>query len=176
MTGITKRSFLVLFALLFVVAIIVSNRWQSANASSENNSPAKSPSKKTGKRAQAAPTFNKEVVRIFQKNCQTCHHPGDIAPFSLMTYKDARPWAAAIREQVILKKMPPWKPAPGCGDFRDARGLTQEEINTVVAWVDGGSTEGDAADLPAPLEFPDGWPLGAPGLIAQSDVDYTPPM
>jgi len=175
MTGIAKRSFLVLFALLVVVAIVVSNRWQSARASSENNSPAKSPLTKTGKRSQSAPTFNKEVVRVFQKNCQTCHHPGDIAPFSLMAYKDARPWAVAIREAVILKKMPPWKPAAGCGDFNDARGLSQDEINTIVAWADGGAPEGDAADLPAPLEFPDGWPLGAPDLIAQSDVDYTPP-
>ncbi|MGH9767419.1 MAG: c-type cytochrome [Blastocatellia bacterium] len=172
---IAKRSFLVLFALVIAAAIIVQNRWQLAEASSENNSPAKSASTKRGKRAQAAPTFNKEVVRIFQQNCQTCHHSGDIAPFSLMTYKDARPWAAAIREQVILKKMPPWKPAPGCGDFRDARGLTQEEINAIVAWVDGGAPEGNAADLPAPLEFPDGWSLGAPDLVVQSDVDYTPP-
>ena len=175
MTGIAKRSFLALFVLAIAAAIIVSNRWQLAEASSENNSPAKPASTKTGKRSQPAPTFNKEVVRIFQNNCQTCHHPGDIAPFSLMTYKDARPWAAAIREQVILKKMPPWKPAPGCGDFRDVRGLTQEEINTIVAWADGGAPEGAAADLPAPLEFPDGWPLGAPDLVVQSDVDYTPP-
>jgi len=175
MTGIAKRSFLALFVLAIAAAIIVSNRWQSAEASSENNAPAKSASTKTGKRSQSAPTFNKEVVRIFQNNCQTCHHPGDIAPFSLMTYKDARPWAVAIREQVILKKMPPWKPAAGCGDFRDVRGLTQEEINTIVAWADGGAPEGNAADLPAPLEFPDGWPLGAPDLVTQSDVDYTPP-
>ncbi len=176
MPRITKRPFLALFSLAFTAAIIVTNHWRTANASSEDGSLAKSASAKTSKRSQAAPTFSKEVVRVFQKNCQTCHHPGDIAPFSLMTYRDARPWAAAIREQVILKKMPPWKPAPGCGDFRDTRGLTQEELNTIVAWVDGGSMEGDAADLPAPLEFPDGWSLGAPDLIAQSDVDYTPPI
>ncbi len=172
MTTLLKRSLLILFVLSAAAALIVSsswsNRWLTAEA--KNNPPAK-----TGKRSQGAPTFNKEVVRIFQKNCQTCHHPGDIAPFSLMTYKDARPWAQAIREQVILKKMPPWKPAPGCGDFRDARGLAQEEINTIVAWADGGAPEGNPADLPAPIEFPDGWPLGAPDLIVQSDVDYTPP-
>jgi uncharacterized protein (TIGR03437 family) len=176
MTKIAKRSFLVLFALLVSMAVFVSNRWQPAEASSKDSSPAKSESTKTIKRAQATPTFNKEVVRIFQENCQTCHHPGDIAPFSLMTYKDARPWAQAIREQVILKKMPPWKPAPGCGDFRDPRGLAQETINTIVAWVDGGAPEGNAADLPLPIEFPDGWPLGAPDLVVQSEVDYTPPI
>lgn len=173
MIKIIKHSSLVLFALLFSATIFVSNRWDAAWASSNN--PGENSSTKTGKRAQSTPTFNKEVVRIFQKNCQTCHHPGDIAPFSLMTYQDARPWARAIREQVILKKMPPWKPAPGCGDFSDARGLAQDEINSIVAWVDGGSPEGNAADLPAPLDFPDGWPLGAPDLVVQSDVDYAPP-
>ncbi len=128
-----------------------------------------------GNRTQAAPTFSKEVVRIFQKSCQTCHHPGDIAPFSLMTYKEARPWAASIREQVIIKKMPPWKPVAGCGDFRDARGLSQEEINTIVAWVDGGSPEGNTADLPVALEFPDGWSLGAPDMVFTPETEYTPP-
>ncbi len=175
MTQIAKRSFLLLFVLSVAAAMFVASRWESAEASSKNNSPSKSASTKTGKRAQSAPTFNKEVVRIFQNNCQTCHHPGDIAPFSLMTYRDARPWARAIREQVVLKKMPPWKPVAGCGDFRDARGLSQEEINTLVAWVDGGAPEGNPADLPPPIEFPDGWPLGAPDLVVQSDVDYTPP-
>jgi len=168
----------VLCVLFLSAAFFISNRWDAARAFSEDSagkSSGPSASTKTGKRSQSAPTFNNEVVRVFQKNCQSCHHPRDIAPFSLMAYKDARPWAQAIREQVILKKMPPWKPAPGCGDFRDARGLTQEEINTIVAWVDGGAPEGNAADLPAPLEFPDGWPLGAPDFIAQSDVDYTPP-
>jgi uncharacterized protein (TIGR03437 family) len=176
MTDIAKRSSLVLFALFLSIWLFNSNRWDAAKAS-PNDSTNESTTKagKAGKRAQPTPTFNKEVVRIFQQNCQTCHHPGDIAPFSLMTYREARPWAVAIREAVLLKKMPPWKPAPGCGDFRDARGLTQEEINTIVAWADGGAPEGAPADLPPPIEFPDGWPLGAPDLVVQSDVDYTPP-
>ncbi|GEM_PF-262510 len=173
MTGIVKRSSLALFALFLSILLFNSNRWDAAKASSDNST--NGSSTKTGKRAQAAPTFNKEVVRIFQQSCQTCHHPGDIAPFSLMTYRDARPWARAIREAVILKKMPPWKPAPGCGDFRDARGLTQEEINTIVAWADGGAPEGAPADLPPPMEFPDGWSLGAPDLVVVPESDYTPP-
>ncbi|MGE0132117.1 MAG: hypothetical protein AB7U82_28885 [Blastocatellales bacterium] len=170
---IVKRYSLVVFALVFFVAAFVSNRWDAARASSKKKG--ENSSTKTGKRSQAAPTFNKEVVRIFQNNCQTCHHPGDIAPFSLMTYQDARPWARAIREAVLLKKMPPWKPAPGCGDFADARGLAQEEINTIVAWVDGGAPEGNAADMPTPIEFPDGWSLGAPDRVVASEVDYAPP-
>jgi len=127
------------------------------------------------RKAQAVPTFSKEVVRIFQKSCQTCHHPGDIAPFSLMTWQESRPWAKSIREKVLLREMPPWKPVAGCGEFQDARGLTDEEIQTIVAWVDGGSPEGDPADLPAPLEFPDGWSLGAPDLVVVNNESYTPP-
>jgi uncharacterized protein (TIGR03437 family) len=179
MTSFVKRSFLALFALAVAAALIVSYRAPQAGASSNKDTSkdtsVKPAPSKTSKRSQLAPTFNKEVVRIFQANCQTCHHPGDIAPFSLTNYKEARPWAQAIREQVLLKKMPPWKPAPGCGDFSDARGLTQDEINTIVAWVDGGAPEGNAADLPPPLEFPDGWSLGAPDLVVQSDVEYSPP-
>ncbi|MFN0124818.1 MAG: hypothetical protein ACKV2V_30310 [Blastocatellia bacterium] len=127
------------------------------------------------RRQSSAPTFNREVVRIFQKSCQTCHHPGDIAPFSLMTYKEARPWAKAIREQVALREMPPWKPVAGCGDFQNVRALSQEEINTILAWVDGGASEGAAADLPAPMEFPDGWPQGEPDLVIKPAVSFTPP-
>ncbi len=174
---IVRLSF-ILCVLIFSASFLISTHWDEARAFSEDAAGKSAPnatSTKSGKRSQTAPTFNKEVVRIFQNNCQTCHHPGDIAPFSLMTYKDARPWAVAIREQVILKKMPPWKAAAGCGDFRDVRGLTQEEINTIVAWADSGAPEGNAADLPAPLEFPDGWSLGAPDLVVASDADYTPP-
>lgn len=130
---------------------------------------------RTRVQAAAVPTFNKEVVRIFQKNCQTCHHPGDIAPFSLMTYKEARPWAKAIREAVITKQMPPWKPVPGCGNFKDARQLTDAEIATISQWADGGAPEGDAADLPPALNFGDGWALGEPDLILSYGSDYTPP-
>jgi hypothetical protein len=119
------------------------------------------------------PTFCNEVVRIFQKNCQTCHHPGDIAPFSLMTYRDARPWARAIQEQVVLRQMPPWKAAANCGEFQDERRLTDEEISTLSRWVDGGSPEGDKDLLPEPLTFSGDWTLGEPDLILQADEDYT---
>jgi uncharacterized protein (TIGR03437 family) len=183
MQRIVKRSLFV-FSILCVIAILIAHNWEAAaiRLANETNDATASSNKsaasrnKTAKRAQTAPTFNKEVSRIFQNNCQTCHHPGDIAPFSLMTYQEARPWARAIREQVVLRKMPPWKPVPGCGDFRDGRALTQEEINTIVAWVDAGAPEGAPNDLPAPLEFPDGWPLGAPDLVMQPETDYTPPV
>src|SRR5262245_4725286 len=83
-----------------------------------------------------APTFSDQVVRIFQRNCQTCHHPGDIAPFSLMSYSEARPWASTIKDKTQSREMPPWKPASGCGEFDGDRSLTSEEIATLAAWAD----------------------------------------
>jgi uncharacterized protein (TIGR03437 family) len=154
-----------LLLVLCVLSVALLTRWEQGPLAAG----------KTSKRTQGAPTFNKEVVRIFQQHCQTCHHPGDIGPFSLMSYKEARPWAVSIREQVITKAMPPWKPQPGCGDFKDVRALTPDEINTIVAWVDGGAPEGNAADLPNPLEFTEGWPLGQPDFVAQTET-YTPPQ
>lgn len=127
------------------------------------------------KQEAATPTFSKEVARILQKNCQSCHHPGDIAPFSLMSYKDAKLWVSAIKAAVVAKRMPPWKPAPGCGDFQDARQLSEADIATISQWADAGAPEGDPADLPAPLNFADGWTLGEPDLIITPDEEYTPP-
>lgn len=172
MNRIAKRSCLslVLFA---AAALLTFHGWEPAAAT---KSSFEDSSAKTSKRAQTTPTFNKEVVRILQKNCQTCHHPGDIAPFSMMTFQETRPWAKAIREAVIVRRMPPWKPMPGCGDFRDTRALTQDEINTLVAWADGGAPEGSTADLPPVVEFPDGWPLGAPDFVATPETDFTPPQ
>src|SRR5436189_3106089 len=100
----------------------------------------------------SGPTFNKEVVRIFQDHCQTCHHPGDIGPISLMDYAGAFPNRLQIKLMTKTHQMPPWKPVAACGDFADARGLSQEEIDTIAKWVDGGAPEGNAADLPKPLE------------------------
>ncbi len=163
-----KRFFVALFALGFVALLI----WQRNPAAAASVTKAANAAKRT----QGMPTFDKEVVRLFQKNCQSCHHPGDIAPFSLMSYKEARPWAVSIREAVVTKSMPPWKPQPGCGDFKDARALTQDEINTIAAWVDAGAPEGSAADMPKAQEFPDGWALGAPDFIATPAESFTPPQ
>jgi mono/diheme cytochrome c family protein len=119
-------------------------------------------------------TFSNQIVRLFQKNCQACHHPGDIAPFSLMTYQDAYRRARAIKAITQDRYMPPWKPVDGCGEFRNKRGLTDEEIATIARWVDAGAPEGNPADLPPPLEFPDGWTLGKPDLVITPDEEYMP--
>lgn len=125
--------------------------------------------------ADAAPSFNREVVRIFQDHCQSCHHPGDVAPFSLMTYADAYPNRLSIKLMTKSRQMPPWKPLAGCGTFADARGLSQGEIDTLVKWVDAGAPEGNPADLPKALEFGGGWELGEPDLVLSYPQAYTPP-
>src|SRR5713101_5662278 len=96
--------------------------------------------------AAGAVTFNKDVLPILQKNCQTCHRPGQIAPMSLLTYKEARPWAKAMKTAVIARKMPPWFADPKYGHFNNDRSLKADDIETIAAWVDGGSQEGDTHD------------------------------
>lgn len=122
------------------------------------------------------PTFDKEVVRIAQAHCQTCHHPGDIAPFSLMTWADAHTQAANMKFMTQTHQMPPWKPAEGCGVFDNPRVLSQDEIDTIARWADGGAPEGNPADLPAPLNFSSGWALGQPDLVLKNPQPYTPPV
>ena len=103
-------------------------------------------------------TFNKDVLPILQKNCQTCHRPGQIGPFSMLTYKDARPWAKAIKAAVTSRTMPPWFADPHYGHFINDRSLKQPEIDAIAAWVDSGAPEGDAKDAPAPMQWPAaGW-------------------
>src|SRR5882672_697698 len=91
-------------------------------------------------------TFHKNVLPILQSHCQECHRPGEVAPFSLLSYNDARPWAKAIKSDVVTKKMPPWFADPQYGHFADDRSLSKQEIETVVSWVDGGAKEGDPKD------------------------------
>jgi hypothetical protein len=122
------------------------------------------------------PTFSKEVVRVFQDRCQSCHHPGDIAPFSLMTYAEAAPHADAIKYMTQTRQMPPWKPTPACGDFADPRVLTQEEIDLLAKWADNGAPQGNVADLPPAKNFDGGWTLGQPDLVLSYAEAYTPPL
>jgi hypothetical protein len=105
-------------------------------------------------------TFNKDVLPILQKNCQSCHRPGQIAPMSFLTYKDVRPWAKAMKDAVVTKKMPPWFADPQFGHFGNDRSLKPNELETIAKWADSGAQEGDAKDAPPAVAWPkDGWDI-----------------
>jgi len=106
--------------------------------------------------APSAVTFAKDVLPLLQQNCQTCHRPGQVAPMSLLTYQEARPWAKAIKAAVTARKMPPWFADQQYGHFLNDRSLKQSEIDTLVKWADTGAAEGDPKDAPAPVQWPKG--------------------
>ena len=120
-------------------------------------------------------TFNKDVAPILQKNCQGCHRPGEAAPMSLLSYQQARPWAKAIREAALLKRMPPWFADPHFGKFSNDRSLSQTEIDTLVAWADNGAPEGDPKDLPPPRQFVGGWNIGTPDAVFEMPNEFEVP-
>src|SRR5678809_1479458 len=95
-------------------------------------------------------TFSKDIAPILQRSCQNCHRPGSIAPMSLLTYKDARPWAKSIQNKVANREMPPWfiDKTIGVQKFKGDPSLSDEEIGTIVSWVAAGAPEGRPADLP----------------------------
>jgi peroxiredoxin len=117
-------------------------------------------------------TFHKDVAPILQKNCQNCHRPGEVGPFSLMTYKQAVTWAEDVKEYTANRTMPPWKPTEAAFAFHNERKLSDAEIKTLASWVDGGTPEGDPKDAPPPARFADGWALGTPDLVLTPDEDF----
>ena len=125
--------------------------------------------------APAAVTFHKDVLPILQKNCQGCHRPGEVAPMSLLTYSEARPWAKAIKVAVATQKMPPWFADPQFGKFSNDRALSQSDINTLVAWVDAGAPLGDPKDMPAPKQFVEGWTIPKPDIVFQLPQPFPVP-
>lgn len=104
-----------------------------------------------------APTFSKDVAPILYKNCVGCHHPNDIAPMSLLTYREVRPWASSIRQAVVQRVMPPWHADPHVGDYINDPRLSDADVATIDNWVKQGAKEGSRSDLPATPVFHDGW-------------------
>jgi hypothetical protein len=117
-------------------------------------------------------TFSKDVAPIFYRKCVACHHPNDLAPMSLMDYKSSRPWAKAIREAVISRKMPPWFADPHFSRFANDPSLTKAELETITAWVGNGAPEGKPADLPKPPVFETGWRIGKPDAVFDIGEDH----
>jgi hypothetical protein len=113
----------------------------------------------------AGVTFTRDVAPILYKHCVTCHHPGDIAPMSLITYSEVKPWSSAIRESVLTRKMPPWKADPHYGTWSNNPSLSEVEIATLVKWSDSGKSEGDPAALPPAPVFNNGWHAGKPDMV-----------
>ncbi len=134
--------------------------------------------------AQQAPgarqvTFAKDVVPILQRSCVTCHRPGQVAPMSLMTYEDARPWARSIKARVVNREMPPWHidRHVGIQKFKNDISLSDADIATVAAWVDAGAPLGNRADMPPLRQFADSdaWAIGEPDLVVRFPAMAVPP-
>ncbi len=111
------------------------------------------------------PTFSKDIAPIFYKHCVECHRPTMFAPMSLLTFEEARPWARSIKQRVVAREMPPWGADPAIGRFRNDPRLSQAEIDTIMAWVDGGAPKGNDVDLPKRPHFVDGWTIGEPDVV-----------
>ena len=128
-------------------------------------------------RAPSAPavTFNRDIAPIIFRSCATCHRPGEAAPFSLLTYSDVKKHARQIAEVTRSRAMPPWLPEPQELKFADELRLSDAEIELIERWVEQGAVEGDAADLPAPPKFVEGWRLGKPDLVLTADKPLTLP-
>jgi hypothetical protein len=122
-----------------------------------------------------APTFAKDVAPIMFNKCASCHRPGEVAPMSLLSYNDARPWASAIKQKVSTRAMPPWHADPAHGTFRNDLRLNDTEIDTIVRWVDGGAREGDPSALPALPKFPEGWQIGKPDAVFEMAQEFEIP-
>lgn len=149
-----KRKFAILAVLLIGAVLILGSVMASNDAA------------KTKGKGNSAVTFNKDVAPILYGRCAECHRPGEAAPMSFLSYQEIRPWAKSIREVVVNRTMPPWLADPHVGEFKNDRSLTQVEIDTIKAWVDGGAKEGDAKDQPPVPKFKDeGWKFGKPDVV-----------
>ena len=125
--------------------------------------------------ASSGPTFNREIAPLLHKNCAECHRPGEAAPFSLITYEDAKKKSATLAKAVHNRVMPPWKPEPASFPYRHDRRLTDEHISLIEAWVKAGAPEGNPAEKPTPPNFSSAWRLGEPDLIVEMPRGFSMP-
>jgi hypothetical protein len=137
--------------------------------------PAAAQEKSSPEKAARVVTWTRDVAPIVWKSCTSCHRAGEVAPFALQTYIDVKKRARDIVTVTRARTMPVWKPEQGFGEFAGERRLTDEQIATIKAWVDGGCLEGDAADLPPEPKFPEGWTLGEPDLVVKMEEAYMVP-
>src|SRR5215475_12091620 len=122
-----------------------------------------------------APTYTRDVAPILQKHCQSCHRPGEAAPFSMLSYEETRPWAGAMKLAVRVKEMPPWFADPQIGHFSNERSLSQKDIDTIVAWATAGAPKGDPKDMPPPVNFLEGWDIPKPDVTFQLPKAFAVP-
>jgi hypothetical protein len=123
----------------------------------------------------ATPTFNRDVAPIMQQHCQQCHRAGEIAPMPLTSYKETRPFAAAIKEAVTLRKMPPWYADARFGHFSNDISLSAHDIDVLSAWAKNGAPEGDPKDLPPARQFTEGWTIRKPDMVLQMPAPFHVP-
>lgn len=117
-------------------------------------------------------TYSEHIAPILQKQCQACHRQGEVAPFALTDYREAKAWATEIAEYTKAKLMPPWKPTPGFGTFKNERRLTNKEIKMISDWAKAGAPAGNLSAVPPNPKFHDGWALGEPDYIVEMPVEY----
>lgn len=120
-------------------------------------------------------TYYREILPVLQKNCQSCHRPGEAAPMSFLSYESTRPWAKSIKQAVQTRKMPPWFADPHTGQFANDRSLSQAEIDLLTRWADSGAAAGDPKQAPAPVHFAEGWQMGKPDRVYEMPVDFQVP-
>src|SRR5262245_4303563 len=123
----------------------------------------------------SAPTFSKEVLPILQKNCQSCHRPGEVGPMPLLTFEQARPYARAIKRATETKKMPPWFADSALQHYSNDMSLPAADIATLGAWADAGAPEGNPADAPPARRFADGWNIVEAGRTPDKIVQMPEP-
>ena len=125
--------------------------------------------------AGSKPTYTKDVASILNRRCVECHRAGEAAPMTFTSYKEVRPWAKAIKERVAVRAMPPWLADPAHGSFKNDRRMSDQEIETIAAWVANGAPEGNPADLPPAPKFETGWNIGKPDQTFDIGTDFDVP-